>query len=224
MRSWISLLRTSRAPFAVLVLCAVGLVLPSQTHDMLTALTEGSAWRMLPFHVALIFLGFSAWYWARAALSARWQVRDTQAARQAAAERLNLPPEGLDWLPRILFGVAGLIGIALLMMAWSWFNSLIAAGWVVLGRVVMRWRTGDRPGGGAAAAARSRRIRAPSRPASQGTRSSLRRPRRNGGVGCLGGSANRYGAPSSECANYSSGRRSGTKSVRPLWSQRSYRS
>jgi hypothetical protein len=147
-----SLLRTARAPFAVLALCAVGLVLPSQTHDMITAMTEGSPWGMLPFHLALIFLGFSAWYWARAALSARWRVRDTQAARQAAAKQLNLPPEGLDWLPRILFGVAGLIGIALLMMAWSWFNSLVIVGWMMLGWVVMHWRTMTGPGAAAGGA------------------------------------------------------------------------
>jgi hypothetical protein len=35
MRSWISLLRTARAPFAVLVLCAVGLIfaITNSRHD-----------------------------------------------------------------------------------------------------------------------------------------------------------------------------------------------
>jgi hypothetical protein len=147
MRSWVSLLRTARASFGVLVLCAVGLVLPSQTHDMMTALTEGSAWRVVVFHAALLFLGFSAWYWARAALSARWGVGDTHTARQQAAVDYHLPSEGLIWLPRILFGAAGLIAFALLMMASSWFNSAIVILWVAVGWWVMRWRTRNFPSG-----------------------------------------------------------------------------
>jgi hypothetical protein len=71
MRSWISLLRTATAPFGVLLLAGIGLVLPSQTHDLLAALTVGFGWRIMAFHLAFLFFGFSAWYWARAALSAR---------------------------------------------------------------------------------------------------------------------------------------------------------
>jgi hypothetical protein len=122
-----------------LVLCAVGLILP-QTHDMMAALTEGFGWHVLAFHIALIFLGFSAWYWSRAALSARWGVDDAEPERENAVLTYHLPPAGFAWLPRLLLGTAGLIGIALLLMSASWFNSLLIVGWVVLAWFLLRWR------------------------------------------------------------------------------------
>ena len=72
MGSWVSLLRTARAAVGVLALCAAALLLPSQTHDMITALTNGPFWHAMVFHLALLLLGILAWYWSRAVLSARW--------------------------------------------------------------------------------------------------------------------------------------------------------
>ena len=66
--SWVSLFRTARAPLAVLLLAAAGLIIPPQTDDMLAALSDGGKFARLPsffFQLSLAVLSVSAWYWAR---------------------------------------------------------------------------------------------------------------------------------------------------------------
>src|SRR5260370_33576375 len=72
--SWVSLFRTARAPLAVLLLAAVGLILPPQTDDMLAALMDGGKSAWLPsfsFQPSLAVLSISACYWARTLPDAR---------------------------------------------------------------------------------------------------------------------------------------------------------
>jgi hypothetical protein len=99
MRSWISLLRTVRAPLGVLVLAGIGLVLPSQTHDLLAALMVGFGWHVLAFHLAFLFLGFSSWYWARAALCARFGADDAEPSRKKIFSTVPVNSGAFEWLP-----------------------------------------------------------------------------------------------------------------------------
>src|SRR5260370_26093791 len=96
MRSWASMLRTVRAPMAVLLLGVVGLLVPPQTHDMLAAIEEPGS--TLAFNIALMLLAFAAWFWARALLAARFEVPDDQAER--AAIICTVPSEGKEAAPR----------------------------------------------------------------------------------------------------------------------------
>src|SRR5271166_6540633 len=66
--TWVSLLRTIRAPLAILILAGIALLVPPQTAEMLAALEDGrrSLGDTFWFHVALAFLALSAWYWSRA--------------------------------------------------------------------------------------------------------------------------------------------------------------
>jgi hypothetical protein len=83
--SWVSLIRTARVSYALQALVAAGLLLPSQMRDMLAALTETHdvrAWAAFPFSLAVF--GFLSWYWARATLSARFDLPDTRACWDAA--------------------------------------------------------------------------------------------------------------------------------------------
>src|ERR1700757_44051 len=88
--SWLSLLRTVRAPLTVVALCAIALVLPPQSSDMLAALTSragapsgayliGTFW----FYLALALLTFSGWYWTRALIAARFDVPNSDSGLQA---------------------------------------------------------------------------------------------------------------------------------------------
>ena len=72
--SWMSLLRTARAPLTVVALAAIALVVPPQSSDMLAALTDGAGfWAgSFWFYVALGLLTFSGWYWTRALIEARF--------------------------------------------------------------------------------------------------------------------------------------------------------
>ena len=71
--SWQSLLRTVRAPITVLVLSAMALLLPQQTKDMLAALEDGQVWEgTFIFVGTAVFLSFSAWFWTKALISARF--------------------------------------------------------------------------------------------------------------------------------------------------------
>ena len=74
--SWGSMLRTIRAPVAVMLLGGIGLTVPPQTGDMLAFLDNDRIWPAISFQIALVVLAGSAWFWSRAALAARaWGVR-----------------------------------------------------------------------------------------------------------------------------------------------------
>ena len=82
--SWRSLFRTTRAPISILAIAALSLGLPSQTGDELAALREmyvGPLSGLVILQLSLGFLSLNAWYWARAALSARFGVSDSLEAR-----------------------------------------------------------------------------------------------------------------------------------------------
>src|ERR1700730_7492390 len=104
--SWGSLFRTARAPLAVLLLAAIGLILPPQTDDMLAALMDGGKSAWLPsffFQVSLAVLSISAWYWARTLIDARFDIEGTRADRRRLVEsdpRIN--PFALAAVPWVI--------------------------------------------------------------------------------------------------------------------------
>ncbi len=92
--------------------------MPSQTGDELAALVElpvspFSGFVMLQLAVAL--LSFSAWYWARTAVAARYEAPDTRGGRD------GLPAEvdrcAYEAVPRLLFGMGSLLGLAVVVYA-----------------------------------------------------------------------------------------------------------
>jgi hypothetical protein len=148
MRSWASMLRTVRAPMAVLLLGVVGLLVPPQTHDMLAAIDDPGS--TLAFNIALLLLAFAAWYWARALLAARFEVPDEQAQRTAiidpassagkAAAPRSINRVAFLWLPRLLFVAAALFGITWLVVSFSGFRLLLVVAWTVVALYVLKNR------------------------------------------------------------------------------------
>ena len=138
--SWMSLLRTIRAPLGSLVLAGLALLVPPQTADMLAALDDGqvSASDTLRFHIALAFLAMSAWYWSRALLAARFDLPDDEAARTAF---LGPNKRVYDAVPRLMYGLAVLIGIGLILRSGIWSSLAYLAAWAIPLGVAVHYRT-----------------------------------------------------------------------------------
>jgi hypothetical protein len=152
--SWISLIRTARVPYAFQVLVAAGLLLPPQMRDMMATEAEAhdiSAWVSFPASMAVF--GFLCWYWARATLSARFDLPDTRQAWDHAVERgrhgsrpfvRNAPLHIVPQAPIPIAGVTGFLvalqsgavglgvaTLALLLMVWFLVdNRRRIRGWV----------------------------------------------------------------------------------------------
>jgi hypothetical protein len=120
----------------VLIGTAIALLVPPQTRDMLAYLNDGSVWRAAVFHLSLMWLGCNAWYWARAALAARFGADDTSAARQQLGNEVSF--RAYTDLPRLLFVAASGLGAVMLGVfeAWSWVSFVFLLGWTVLLYVV----------------------------------------------------------------------------------------
>jgi len=148
--SWLSMLRTVRAPLAILVFADVLLLVPPQTQDMLAALADRGAAGVsyaLSFHATLAFLSISAWYWARALLSARFDVEDTTRGLELLAQqdtRVRKLP--FEVIPRLMFVAALLLGVGLVFRSGLWIHLVYLALWGVpfLLLVVYRFRLRDR--------------------------------------------------------------------------------
>jgi hypothetical protein len=121
--SWGSLIRTARVSYGFQALVAAGLLLPPQMRDMLAALTDAHdlrAWAAFPASMAVF--GFLSWYWARATLSARFDLPDTvhcwddavDAGRQGHRPFIRHAP--LHIVPQAPIPIAGVTG---LVLAWQ---------------------------------------------------------------------------------------------------------
>jgi hypothetical protein len=131
--SWRSLLRTARAPLAALVIAGFALLLPPQTQDMLSALSDGELGHRnftLIFHVSLGFLAINAWFWARALLAARFDVADNLAARQLLVEQDHrVDRRAFDLVPRLLFMLSVLLGAGLIARSRQWSHLFDLLAW-----------------------------------------------------------------------------------------------
>src|SRR5437899_8467936 len=146
--SWLSLLRTVRAPLTVVALAAIALVLPAQSSDMLAALTDGG-WNVFGaafgFYLALALLTFSGWYWTRALIAARFDVPNTMAGLQALQEAdARIDPYAYDAVPWIVFFLTFLLGLGLILRSGAWLAGLPLVVWLLL---FIWFRPGRRVGG-----------------------------------------------------------------------------
>jgi hypothetical protein len=138
--TWISMLRTIRAPFAILLLAGLALLLPPQTADMLAALGDGrgSISSTIRFHLALALLALSAWYWSRALVAARFDVPDSAEARR---DRLGASRRAYDMIPRLMYVLALLIGFGMILRSGAWSSLLWLSIWGALLGLAVYWRT-----------------------------------------------------------------------------------
>src|SRR3954471_11115044 len=127
--SWRSLLRTTRAPVSMLVIAAFSLAVPSQTADELTALHEmyvGPLSGLLILQLSLGFLSLNAWYWSRAALSARFGVNDSLEAR---SNLRRCSRAAFNVIPRVIFLCGVALSVSLVWRGFSGLYSLANALW-----------------------------------------------------------------------------------------------
>jgi hypothetical protein len=119
------MLRTARAPVAVLLLGAAALLIPPEMKDLLTFILDG---HVAGFAVALVTLGFSAWFWSRAVLSARFGIADGAwkgaSGREFAARAKDrgVDPSAVIWVPRLVLCAAFALGIALFALNGAWWQ------------------------------------------------------------------------------------------------------
>jgi hypothetical protein len=133
--SWTSLLRTVRAPLSVIVFAGVAVVLPPQSRDMLAALGDGNVVlsEAFLFYLSLAFLTFSGWYWARALISARFDVPYTDEGRaQLEATEKRLDVFAFDVVPWLIFMLAGLVGLGLIVRSGVWNALWFLLAWLVV--------------------------------------------------------------------------------------------
>jgi hypothetical protein len=140
--SWRSLFRTTRAPVSILIIAALSLALPSQTGDELAALREmhvGPLSGLVILQLSLGFLSLSAWYWARAALSARFGVNDSLEGRSALRRCSRAT---FNAVPRLVFLCGVALSVSLVWRGFSWVHGLAVMVWAVPCYLMIRWRLG----------------------------------------------------------------------------------
>jgi hypothetical protein len=143
------MLRTVRAPLALLLLAMIAFLVPPQTQDMLAALADGSlgAVNTLVFQCTLAFLSISAWYWARALLSARFDAEDSNEGLAFLAQRdqrvRQLPYE---IVPQLTFVASLLLGVGLILRSGLWNHLIYEMAWAVPFLVLGVYRLNRRSG------------------------------------------------------------------------------
>lgn len=117
--------------FAVPLLALLVFLSAPQMPDMFAGLLVGATldqpWHAnlnpLGFGLAAAFLGFSAWYWSRAALMAKERTDDAErrALQRDRREKVTLEPSdwAREWTPRIALVLAALIAASPLIMTVS---------------------------------------------------------------------------------------------------------
>jgi hypothetical protein len=138
--SWRSLFRTTRAPISILAIAALSLGLPSQTGDELAALREmyvGPLSGLVVLQLSLGFLSLNAWYWARAALSARFGVNDSLEAR---SDLQRCSRATFNAVPRLIFLCGVVLSVSLVWRGFSWLHGLASVIWAVPAYLLIHWR------------------------------------------------------------------------------------
>jgi hypothetical protein len=129
--SWMSLLRTARAPLTVVALAAIALVLPPQSSDMLAAIGDDA--HAVGFYLVLALLTFSGWYWTRALIAARFDVPHSADGLEALHQTdARIDPYAYDAVPWIVFFLTFLLGLGLILRSAAWFAGLPLVIWLAL--------------------------------------------------------------------------------------------
>src|SRR5258708_2230953 len=111
--SWLSLLRTARAPLAIVALAAIALVLPPQSADMLAAVGDDA--HAVGFYAALALLTFSGWYWTRALIAARFDVPALAPGATVQPRDQRIDAFAFDAVPWLVFALTFLLGLGLIL-------------------------------------------------------------------------------------------------------------
>src|SRR5262249_42612855 len=130
------MLRTCRAPVAVLLVGGIGLTVPTQMRDMLRFLDDGLQWGAFSLPFALLVLAGSAWFWSRALLAARFGVDDCQ--RSGSETKFDWV--AFKWLPRIVMLGGFTIGLVLAIQVCNFWTIVGAVGLSVIGLVLTAYR------------------------------------------------------------------------------------
>ncbi len=162
-RSWASLARTARVSVTASLATGFALVLLPQMRDML-AYNDYGDWALdwpatLAFNLSLAFLAFSAWYWARTVLKARFRLHGEPAHREALAAARSpggSPPDPTAFLllPRYLYIAITVSAIVAELKSLDWPDALVTLVWSVPGYLFLEYRrrlvqwlnTRDEPG------------------------------------------------------------------------------
>jgi hypothetical protein len=140
LRSWMSLFRTTRGSVSILVVVGLALVLPDQTGDELVALADmkvGPVPGLFVLQFALGFLSVTSWFWARAALAARFGVDDALESRHGLRHTHR---KAFNAVPRLAFLFGVLLSLLLVWRSPSWTQALAVASWSVPAYLLIRWR------------------------------------------------------------------------------------
>lgn len=144
--SWTSLIRTARVSYGFQALVAAALLLPPQMRDMLAAMTEAHNWReWAAFPASMAVFGFLSWYWARATLSARFDLPDTKRAWDEAVatgrrgKRPFIRRAPLHIVPQAPIPLAGVTGLLLALQ-----SRALLVGAATLGLLLIVWFLVDR--------------------------------------------------------------------------------
>jgi hypothetical protein len=145
--SWTSLVRTARVSYAFQVLVAVVLLLPPQLRDMLSALTEtGDLRAWLAFPASMAVFGLLSWYWARASISARFDLPDTARCWDDAVDagraghRPFIRHAPLHIVPQAPIPIAGVTGLLLAGESRAWLLGLTTLACLLVVWLLVRWR------------------------------------------------------------------------------------
>lgn len=144
-KSWRSMASTARISIGVVVVLMLGLLLPAQTADVLAGLADGGhggRWPVLGFHASLAAVAVAAWYWSRAALSARFPELVMPNLHAGADIFAEVDPVAWEWLPRVLFLGAAASGLVAALRSTAWLQAGLVVAWsaLLLFGLVMRRR------------------------------------------------------------------------------------
>ena len=127
--------RTLRGNVAICSVVLAALLFLPQMRDMLANISDYSAlhWGAgLAYHASLLFFAFSAWYWSRTILAARFHIDDDQGpggGSKRSANGLPVNTTAFARVPRFLFVAIAVCGGVVALKSADWVDFLITAGW-----------------------------------------------------------------------------------------------
>ena len=165
--SWGSMARTARASIGVAFLIAVSLAVLPQMRDMLAGVSDYSRDNFsqgIAYHASSFFLAFSAWYWSRTVLAARFQVPDDRSARSRLEamrwkDVYTVDARVFNAVPRFLFLAIAFGSLIAAVKSSDWTDAIITIVWSGAGYSLLIARLNFRGTGGSSPRSRGSRRR-----------------------------------------------------------------
>jgi hypothetical protein len=142
--SWVSMVRTARAPAGIVAIVLFALVFLPQMDDMLARIRED--WGQdVAYHLSLFFFAFSAWYWSRTLLAARFRVRNRRLINgpeevRRSVKGMDVNPTAFRLVPRVLFVAIAFCGVVAALKSSDWPDALITVVWAAAGYILLEYR------------------------------------------------------------------------------------